>query len=184
MLGKNLNISDAFVTSKLQRFRYKHCVRFLKIVGEKLCSNPQLTEKFKQIIEEYWILKDANHIFNMKHEIRFYWKLEEVLLGCTNTSGVHELKPLIIRKSKTSRYFSNFKNSLGTRKTSGWQVKFWNLKSQNYKKSIVVTCWVYNFVEHNRVTWSCDAFAARSDRTFKISKMVSFFQGHLRAYWK
>ncbi|XP_018569629.2 jerky protein homolog-like [Anoplophora glabripennis] len=141
MLSKSLNIST-FTASDgwLQRFKCRQGVRFLKITGEKLSSNPEFVypfkEKFKEIIREHGL--NSNQLYNA-NETGLYWQLlpdktyvsinektapgmktskkRITFLGCSNASGLHKLKPLIIGKSKTPRCFRNFKNPLIYRNT-------------------------------------------------------------------
>lgn len=140
-LSKSLNISG-FTASEgwLQRFKCRHGIRFLKITGEKLSSNPELVdpfkEKFMHVMQEHDL--NSNQIYNAD-ETGLYWQLlpdktyvsinektapgmkiskqRITFLGCTNASGLHKLKPLIIGKSNAPRCFKNFKNPLVYRNT-------------------------------------------------------------------
>ncbi|XP_031334645.1 jerky protein homolog-like [Photinus pyralis] len=141
MIGKNLNI-PTFTASEgwLHRFKSRHGVRFLKITGERLSSNPEVVDPFKQkfiqMMEEHSL--NSNQIYNAD-ETGLYWQLlpdktyvsinektapgmktskqRITFLGCANASGLHKLKPLIIGKSNAPRSFKNFKNPLIYRNT-------------------------------------------------------------------
>lgn len=117
----------------LQRFKKRFDFRYLKITGEKLSSAPELVDPFKELlklkIEEFDL--NQHQIYNAD-ETGLFWKLlpektyvslnektapglkmakqRITFLGCTNAAGSHNLKPLIIGKSKQPRCFKNFNN--------------------------------------------------------------------------
>lgn len=117
----------------LQRFKTRYGIRFLKITGEKLSSQPELVDPFKQ--ELYRIIQELNlshqQIYNAD-ETGLFWKLlpektyvslsektapglkiakqRLTFLGCTNATGQHKLTPLIIGKSRNPRALSKFQN--------------------------------------------------------------------------
>ncbi|XP_045464241.1 jerky protein homolog-like [Harmonia axyridis] len=125
----NFNASDGW----LQRFKIRHGVRFLKITGEKLSSQPELVDPFKQklknLIQEHHL---SNHQIYNADETGLFWKLlpdktfvalsekaapglkmakqRITLLGCVNANGSHKLTPLLIGKAAKPRCFKNFKN--------------------------------------------------------------------------
>lgn len=123
----NFNASDGW----LQRFKIRHGVRFLKITGEKLSSQPELVDPFKQklknLIQEHHL---SNHQIYNADETGLFWKLlpdktfvalsekaapglkmakqRITLLGCVNANGSHKLTPLLIGKAAKPRCFKNF----------------------------------------------------------------------------
>lgn len=133
ILQKKLDETSPFTASNgwLNRFKQRYGIRLLTISGEKLSSNPELVDPFKQKlknkIEELAILPDQ--IYNAD-ESGLYWKLlpdktyvanteknapgrkvakqRITFLLCTNATGNHKLKPLVIGKSKNPRCFRNF----------------------------------------------------------------------------
>ncbi|KAH0815288.1 hypothetical protein GEV33_007503 [Tenebrio molitor] len=104
---------------------------FLKVSGEKLSSQPELVDPFKlelkNKIQELNLTLDQ--LYNAD-ETGLYWKLlpdrtfvsstEKTAPGrktekqritffaCTNATGNHKVKPLVIGKAKTPRAFKNF----------------------------------------------------------------------------
>ncbi|KAK9880168.1 hypothetical protein WA026_010040 [Henosepilachna vigintioctopunctata] len=127
----NFNASDGW----LQRFKTRFGIRFLKITGEKLSSQPELVDPFKQrlmqLIQELNL--NENQLYNAD-ETGLFWQLlpektyvsmsektapgmktakqRVTILGCTNASGLHKLTPLVIGKAKSPRCFKNFVNPL------------------------------------------------------------------------
>lgn len=115
----------------LQKYKRRFGIRYLKISGEKLSSQPELVDPFKRnlqvTISNLQLSKDQ--IYNAD-ETGLYWKLlpgktyvarEEktapgrktekqrvTFLACTNAAGTHKLKPLVIGKAKNPRSFRNF----------------------------------------------------------------------------
>ena len=124
----------------LQKFKKRFGIRFIKITGEKLSSQPQLVSPFLRKLEEKIkdLKLDYNQIYNAD-ETGLYWKLlpgktyvsrEEktapgrktakeriTFLACTNATGLHKLTPLVIGKAKNPRSFKksyipvHYKNS-------------------------------------------------------------------------
>lgn len=135
-LCASLNISDFKASDGwLQRFKERYGVRFLKITGEKLSSQPELIapfkERLKRVIRDHGL--NEHQIYNAD-ETGLYWRLlpdktyvslaektasgmkiskqRITFLGCTNASGLHKIKPLVIGKAKNPRCFKNFNNPL------------------------------------------------------------------------
>lgn len=132
----NFRASDGW----LQRFKERYGVRFLKISGEKLSSQPELVDPFKEklrkVIQEYDL--NEHQLYNAD-ETGLYWQLlpdktyvslaektapglkiskrRLTFLGCTNAAGSHKVKPLVIGKAKNPRCFKNFNNPLIYRST-------------------------------------------------------------------
>lgn len=132
----NFKASDGW----LQRFKERYGVRFLKITGEKLSSQPELINPFKakltKVIQEYDL--NEHQLYNAD-ETGLYWQLlpdktyvslaektapglkiakrRLTFLGCANASGLHKIKPLVIGKAKHPRCFKNFNNPLVYRNT-------------------------------------------------------------------
>ncbi|CAH1366293.1 unnamed protein product [Tenebrio molitor] len=120
----------------LQTFKKRYGIRFLKIAGEKLSSQPELIIKkkpfkleLKNKIQELDLTLDQ--LYNAD-ETGLYWKLlpdrtfvsltektgmgppgrktekqRITFLACTNSIGNHKVKPLVIVKAKTPRAFKN-----------------------------------------------------------------------------
>lgn len=123
----SFNASDGW----LQKFKRRFGIRLLKISGEKLSANPEFVEPFKKelhsLIAEHNLTHDQ--IYNAD-ETGLFWKLlpgktyvlrseksapgrkaekaRLTFLACTNASGDHKVKPLVIGKAKNPRYFYNF----------------------------------------------------------------------------
>lgn len=115
----------------LQNFKRRFGIRFLKISGEKLSTNPELVEPFKQnlrsIIERLNLVNEQ--IYNAD-ESGLFWRLlpgktlvrsdektapgrkaekaRLTFLACTNATGEHKIRPLVIGKAKNPRCFKNF----------------------------------------------------------------------------
>lgn len=132
-LNEALNETETFSASDgwLQNFKHRFGIRFLKVSGEKLSTNPQLVEPFKQelksVIEKLNLVNDQ--IYNAD-ETGLFWRLlpEKTLvkhnektapgrkaekarltfLACTNATGEHKIRPLVIGKAKNPRCFKNF----------------------------------------------------------------------------
>lgn len=124
----------------MQRFKERYGVKFLKITGEKLSSQPELInpfkEKLKMVIEKYEL--NEHQLYNAD-ETGLYWQLlpdktyvsltektapglkiakrRVTFLGCANASGSHKIKPLLIGTAKNPRCFKNFHNPLVYRHT-------------------------------------------------------------------
>nr|XP_022917821.1 jerky protein homolog-like [Onthophagus taurus] len=131
----NLCGNETFTASDdwMQRFKTRYGIRFLKITGEKLSSQPELVDPFKQKL--YRITQELNlshqQIYNAD-ETGLIWKLlpektyvslsektapglkiakqKLTFLGCTNATVQHKLTPLIIGKSRNPRALSKFQN--------------------------------------------------------------------------
>ncbi|XP_031344576.1 jerky protein homolog-like [Photinus pyralis] len=127
--NETFNASDGW----LQKFKWRHGIRLLKIAGEKLSSQPELinpfTNELAKIIKELDLTE--NQIYNAD-ETGLYWKLlpdktyvalhektapglkiakqRVTFLGCLNATGSHRLTPLLIGKAKSPRAFKNFQN--------------------------------------------------------------------------
>lgn len=132
----NFKASDGW----LHRFKERYGVRLLKITGEKLSSQPELINPFKvklrRVIEEYDL--NEHQLYNAD-ETGLYWQLlpdktfvsvaektapglkiakrRVTFLGCTNASGLHKVKPLLIGTARNPRCFKNFNNPLVYRHT-------------------------------------------------------------------
>lgn len=115
----------------LERFRTRYGIRFLKISGEKLSSQPELVEPFKQklMTKINELELDLSQVYNAD-ETGLYWKLlpektyvastertapgrkvekqRITFLACTNATGSHKVKPLVIGKAKNPRCFRNW----------------------------------------------------------------------------
>ncbi|XP_066261193.1 jerky protein homolog-like [Euwallacea similis] len=115
----------------LQNFKRRYGIRFLKISGEKLSTNPEMIEPFKQdlrsIIEKGNLVNEQ--IYNAD-ETGLFWRLlpdktlvksdeksapgrkaekaRLTFLACTNATGAHKIRPLVIGKAKNPRCFKNF----------------------------------------------------------------------------
>lgn len=123
----NFNASDGWS----QRFKRRFGIRHLKISGEKLSAAPEHVGPFKNYlrkkIEELQLTHDQ--LYNAD-ETGLFWKLlpertlvtsEErsapgrktdksrvTLLACTNATGEHKIKPLVIGRAANPRCFKNF----------------------------------------------------------------------------
>lgn len=115
----------------LQRYKKRFGIRFLKISGEKLSSQPELVDPFKiqlkNKMEELGLTLEQ--LYNAD-ETGLYWKLlpdktfvsaaertaagrktekqRITFLACTNAAGTHKIKPLVIGKAAKPRSFRNF----------------------------------------------------------------------------
>lgn len=115
----NFNASDGW----LQRFKTRYGVRFIKISGEKLSSQPELVSPFRrklqQKIDEMGLTSDQ--LYNADETgLTYVSSLEKnapgrkldkqriTFLACTNATGLHKLKPLVIGRAKNPRSFKNF----------------------------------------------------------------------------
>lgn len=131
--NKKHNGDPEFVASSgwMTNFKNRHGIRFLTISGEKLSSNPELVEPFlvklKDKIEEMDLSRE--HIYNADESGLFWKQLPKktmvhakedtapglkvskervTIVACTNASGAHKIKPMVIGKSKKPRAFKNF----------------------------------------------------------------------------
>jgi hypothetical protein len=115
----------------LQKFKKRYGIRFLKIAGEKLSSQPELIAPFKEKLSKKVteLQLSLEQIYNAD-ESGLYWKLlpdktyvsslektgpgrkaekqRVTFLACTNASGSHKVKLLVIGKAKNPRTFKNF----------------------------------------------------------------------------
>lgn len=115
----------------LQGFKSRYGIRLLKVCGEKLSANNAAVDPFKNrledLVRQFGLCKDQ--IYNAD-ESALYWKMlpektyvssEEktapgrkiekarvTFMACTNATGVHKLKPLIIGHAKKPRSFKSF----------------------------------------------------------------------------
>lgn len=113
-----------------QNFKKRFGIRILKICGEKLSSQAELVEPFlKKLankIKELDLIPDQ--LYNAD-ETGLYWKLlpdktyvssaeksapgrkipkqRLTFLACTNATGLHKIKPLVIGKAQNPRCFKN-----------------------------------------------------------------------------
>lgn len=149
-LHKKLNLgSEKFNASDgwLQKFKWRHGVRLLKITGEKLSSQPELVNPFTIELSETIKKFDlTEHQIYNADETGLYWKLlpdktyvalsektapglkiakqRITFLGCVNASGSHKLTPLLIGKAKSPRAFKNFDNPVIYRNTkNAWMTQ-------------------------------------------------------------
>lgn len=125
--NSDFNASDGW----LQNFKKRFGVRLLQISGEKLSAQPQLVEPFKVAlrskIEELGLSNDQ--LYNAD-ESGLFWKIlptktyvssqeksapgtktekqRITFLCCANATGSHQLKLLVVGKSKKPRCFQNF----------------------------------------------------------------------------
>lgn len=118
----------------IKKFKARHGIRRLKICGEKLSNKPQYVDtfldKFRSKVNEMGLIPDQ--IYNCDESGLFYRLLPNrtlvslketsapgpkaskeriTFLPCTNASGTHKLKMLVIGKSANPRAFRNFKNN-------------------------------------------------------------------------
>ncbi|XP_055371533.1 jerky protein homolog-like [Condylostylus longicornis] len=129
---KKIYKKDDFSASSgwLQKFKKRHGIRFIKICGEKLSSQKELVdpfliklaEKIKQLnlapdqiynADEtglYWkLIPDKTYVSNKEKNApgRKVCKQRLTFLACTNASGDHKIRPLVIGKSKNPRCLKN-----------------------------------------------------------------------------
>ncbi|XP_039964089.1 jerky protein homolog-like isoform X1 [Bactrocera tryoni] len=119
----NFNASDGW----LQGFKKRYGIRLLQISGEKLSSLPQLVDPYKEKLRAKMAeLELCNDQLYNADESDLFWKLlpekmyvssmekrapgvkSEKLLCCSNATGSHKLKLLVIGKAKNPRCFKNF----------------------------------------------------------------------------
>ena len=117
-------------TGWLEKFKTRHGIRNLSIQGEKLSAAEETVEPFLQklnkVIEERGLIPEQ--IYNAD-ETGLLWKClpqrtlvscreksapgfkkakdRLTVLGCTNATGTHKLKPVLIGKSAKPRCFKN-----------------------------------------------------------------------------
>ncbi|XP_066254651.1 jerky protein homolog-like [Euwallacea similis] len=110
---EHFNASDGW----LQKFKRRFGIRFLKIYGEKLSTNPELVPPFQENLrsliarlnltdllpEKTLVRRDEKTAPGRKSE-----KVTLTFLACTNATGDHKIKPLVIGKAKRPRCFTNF----------------------------------------------------------------------------
>lgn len=115
----------------LQKFKKRYGIRFLKLAGEKLSSQPELIAPFKEKLSEkitelqlnldqiynadesglYWkLLPDKTYVSSLEKTApgRKAEKQRVTILACTNASGKHKVKLLVIGKAKNPRTLKNF----------------------------------------------------------------------------
>lgn len=133
VLQRAIDENSSFNASNgwLNRFKKRYGIRLLQISGEKLSSQPELVDPFKETLTSIIERLDltTEQIYNAD-ETSLYWKLlpsktyvsqtektapgrktskqRITFLACTNATGNHKLKPLVIGKSKNPRAFRNF----------------------------------------------------------------------------
>lgn len=117
-------------TGWLDKFKTRHGIRNLSIQGEKLSAGEETVEPFllklQKVIEERGLTPEQ--IYNTD-ETGLLWKCLPqrtlvscreksapgfkkakdclTVLGCTNATGTHKLKPVLIGKSAKPRCFKN-----------------------------------------------------------------------------
>lgn len=164
----NDNINEEFSASDgwLQRFKKRFGIRYLKITGEKLSSQPELVESFKVQLKDkiqqlgitldqlynadetalFWKLLPEKTFVSFQEKTAPGRKLEKqrlTFLACTNASGNHKVKPLVIGKAKNPRAFRNF----------SLPVDYNNSKSAWMTESIFKTWFHHSFVP--QVSFAC-----------------------------
>jgi hypothetical protein len=115
----------------LQTFKKRYGIRFLKIAGQKLSSQPELIAPFKEKLSKkvtelqlsleqiynadesglYWkLLPDKTYVSSLEKTApgRKAEKQRVTFLACTNASGSHKVKLLVIGKAENPRTFKNF----------------------------------------------------------------------------
>ncbi|XP_039968733.1 jerky protein homolog-like [Bactrocera tryoni] len=123
----NFNASDGW----LQGFKKRYGIRLLQISGEKLSSLPQFVDPYKEKLKAKMAeLELCNDQLYNADESGLFWKLlpektyvssmekrasgvksekqRITFLCCSNATGSHKLKLLVIGKAKNSRCFKNF----------------------------------------------------------------------------
>lgn len=119
----------------LQKFKSRWGIRLLTISGEKLSACPGLVAPFKERLGEKIRNEELtkDQLYNADESGLFWQLLPEktyvsltektapgmktakqrvTFLACTNASGTHKLKPLVIGKAKNPRAFKNFNSPL------------------------------------------------------------------------
>lgn len=132
MFHEKLSGKTSFTASDgwLYKFKQRHGIRQLTLSGEKLSAPTHEINPFRQQLQAY--VKERNlvpeQIYNAD-ETGIYWKMipnktlacsseksaaghkqqkeRLTILGCTNATGGHKLKPLVIGKSKNPRCFKH-----------------------------------------------------------------------------
>lgn len=156
----------------LQRFKKRYGIRFLKITGEKLSAQPESVDPFLKklldTIQEFGL--NEQQIYNAD-ETGLYWQLlpdktyvsikektapgmktakqRITFLGCTNASGLHKLKPLVIGRAKNPRCFKNFYNPLiYTHTKNAWMTAdiFRNWFFQHFVPEVSCKKFDFNFI--------------------------------------
>lgn len=117
----------------LQKFKRRYGIKFLKIAGEKLSSQPELIAPFKEkLLQKLTKLELSSEQIYNADESGLYWKLlpdktyvsslektapgrktekqRLTFLACTNASGNHKGKLLVIGKAKNPRTLKDFPN--------------------------------------------------------------------------
>ena len=112
-------------------FKNRYGVRFIKITGEKLSSQPELVDPFKKKLQAkvielglspeqlynadesglYWkLLPEKTYVSSLEKNApgRKTEKQRITFLACTNGTGSHKIKLLVIGKAKNPRTFKNF----------------------------------------------------------------------------
>lgn len=125
--AKGFNASDGW----LRNFKKRFGIRLLKISGEKLSCQSENVDPFIKKLEEKIKELDLceDQIYNADESGLFYKSLPDktyvvnaektapgtkmmkqriTFLACTNASGTHKIKPLVVGKAKHPRCFKNF----------------------------------------------------------------------------
>ena len=129
--------ADDFKASQgwLDKFKRRHGIRQLRVVGEKLSADVQsiepFVEKLHKLMEEKGL--QLEQLYNADETGLFWRVLPKVtlasaqekeapgvksskdrvtLLGCVNATGQHKLKPVLIGKYKKPRCFKNVNMSV------------------------------------------------------------------------
>lgn len=138
--------NDNFSASNgwLQKFKFRHGIRCLKICGEKLSSDVSAVEPFKEkflnAVNEMGLTEEQ--IYNADESALFWrtlptttWVHSEensapgrkiskdrfTFMPCANAAGTHKLPLLVIGKSKNPRAFKNFELPVVYKSTKkGW----------------------------------------------------------------
>ncbi|CAH1378744.1 unnamed protein product [Tenebrio molitor] len=123
----NFTASDGW----LQNFKKRFGIRFLKICGEELSSTPESVDQFKNELSlTLKTLGLTEHQIYNAAETGLFWKLlpnktlvtcnekrapgrkvekpRITFLACTNATGEHKIKPLVIGKARNPRCFKNY----------------------------------------------------------------------------
>lgn len=176
----------------LINLKKRHGIRLLKISGEKLSNKTHLVdpfvEKFKKTIEELGLTR--NQIYNADESGLFFRLLPDktlvsakeasapgrktskervTFLPCTNATGLHKLKLMVIGKSANPRAFKNFCNNPVLYKSSknAWMTS--SIFEQWFKNTFVPE--VSGTFNTNLIDFVCKAYLCLSTLGKAISKL-------------